>query len=161
MKHILLAVFAFLTIALSAQEKQKIYVWDFVSENISDPDFVILVTDDFETILQSAKKYNVLERREFAKVLAQNQNEKAVQSLNDLQSGTKVQLASMKAELVVFGKLTKTATGKYKLSVKFQNISTTEIENAGADYFIISDFEDDSKRLELFRSFVSRLENGN
>lgn len=161
MKQILLSVFVFFAITLSAQEKQKIYVWDFASENIPDSDFVILITDDFETILQNVKKYNVLERREFAKVLAQNQNEKSVQSLNDLPSGTKVQLASMKAELVVFGKLSKTSSGKFKLSVKFQNISTTEIENAGADYFIISDFEDDSKRLELFRSFVSRLENGN
>ena len=137
-----------------SEDKQKIYVWNFVSENIPNQNLAKQITDEFEIKLISTGKYIVLQRRDYAKLFEQNQNEKAIQDLKDLSTGTKQQLTAEKAEIVVLGKLSASSSGNYQFTVLFQNISTSQIEKANTNYYSPSDFNIDPKRIEIISNFV-------
>lgn len=154
---LLLLLCFFLAISAKTQEKQKVYVWDFTSENIPNTALAKQITDEFEEQLIASKTYTVLDRRNYANFIKHNQNEKDIQDANDIPAGAKQQLLTNKADLVIFGNLIASTSGKYKLSIKLQNLTTSEIVQKPADYYPPSDFNDDYKRKALIEFFVCRL----
>lgn len=108
--------------------KERIYVWDFVDDKGQQTSLTARMTLEFEVALTQAKCYQVLERRQFDKLLAHIKNEKAIADLNDISKRTQDEVKKItNAQIVVFGKVDDDiASGEYKISVTFQNFDSSK-----------------------------------
>jgi curli biogenesis system outer membrane secretion channel CsgG len=66
---------------------------------------------EFEEKLVKSGCYAVLERRDFAAIAAQEQNNKSIESVSQMTPKIRQELELIKAQMVIFGKLSHGAAG--------------------------------------------------
>jgi len=54
---------------------KKVYVWEFQSENINNPELMDRMSGEFEVAVQATGKYNLIQRRNMARLLSRRSNE--------------------------------------------------------------------------------------
>ncbi|MGH9822005.1 MAG: CsgG/HfaB family protein [Blastocatellia bacterium] len=112
--------------AQGAQE--RVYIWDFTDRDGKQTDLTTRLTAEFEEALSKAKCYQVLERRQFDRLLAHIKNEKAIIDLNDISKASRVEVRTItNAQIVVFGRVDDDLdSGQVKISVSLQRFDSTK-----------------------------------
>jgi hypothetical protein len=108
--------------------KERVYIWDFVDNKGQQADLTAWFTSEFEEALSHANCYQVLERRQFDRLLANIKNEKAIADLNDLSKESQSEIKKItNAQIVVFGKVDDDIeSGQIKISVSFQHFDSSK-----------------------------------
>lgn len=111
------------TIAGSA-DSIRCYVWDFAMRNGTKNELTRQLTIEFEEKLTRKQFCTVLERRDYARLIAQKDNEKAVLRLEGISTATVDTLKANDANTVVFGEVYDDInSGAYKVTVTFQSFA--------------------------------------
>ena len=116
-KRASLAVAVFMTIAVvstaapqgtqrgSPSTRPRVYVAPFSANRPLDRQLLASVTNEFETALISSGCFDVLERRDLDRLLAQIRNERDLTTIRDLGVEATGQLRGRGATTVVFGEV--------------------------------------------------------
>ncbi|HXU39715.1 MAG TPA: CsgG/HfaB family protein [Blastocatellia bacterium] len=108
--------------------KERVYVWDFVDTHGQQTSLTGRMTLEFEEALTQARCYQIVERRQFDRVLAHIKNEKAIADLNDISKASQGEVRRItNAQIVVFGKVDDDiASGEFKITVTFQRFDSSK-----------------------------------
>ena len=105
----------------------RCYVWDFAMRNGTRNELTRQLTVEFEEKLAQKKFCTVLERRNYARLIAQKDNEKAVLRLEGVSQATVDTLKAYDANTVVFGEVYDDInSGSYKVTATFQRFDNTK-----------------------------------
>ena len=125
---------SFLSVCLStcpsvagSLDSVRCYVWDFATRNGTRNEVTRQLTVEFEEKLTQKNFCRVLERRNYARLIAQKDNEKAVLRLEGISKATVDTLKANDANTVVFGEVYDDInSGSFKVSITFQNFDNTK-----------------------------------
>lgn len=117
---------------LSSQEiTGNIYVWEFTTRDGVRNDITQSLTEEFEEAMIQSECCNVLQRRHYARLLDQKQNETAIRGLNDMPQDKASALKSLDGNTVVFGEVyDDTNSGQVKFSVNFESFNGKILKKA-------------------------------
>lgn len=157
MKTILIAVLSlFLANAVYSQEN-KIYVWDFADRNGQRSDLTTSLTDEFEEALQFTECCKILQRRDYARLFSQRENEVGIIGIQNIPTEQKDRLKDLRAESVVFGEVfDDTNSGQFKISVSVEDFSG-EILRSASVYMAKYNINNPQKRIEAVKELVDKL----
>jgi len=119
-------------IATTAQaqtlDKLIIYVWDFGTRNGEKNELTANLTNEFEEVLIQSKRCVVLERRNYDRLLAQKDNERAILKIEGISPTTLNNLKAHQANTVVFGEVyDDVESGQIKVTVVFQKFDGVKL----------------------------------
>jgi hypothetical protein len=125
---------SFLSVCLStcplvagSLDSVRCYVWDFATRNGTRNEVTRQLTVEFEEKLTQKNFCRVLERRNYARLIAQKDNEKAVLRLEGISKATVDTLKANDANTVVFGEVYDDInSGSFKVSITLQNFDNTK-----------------------------------
>lgn len=124
---ITIAIFSFAgTIYAQKDICKNIYVWDFTDENSQKNKLTTSITQEVENALTETS-CTVLQRRNYANLVEQVENEHAIQSIEEVSNQLNRELQSIKAETVIFGQVKMDFTSNIMLSISFESLLTKEI----------------------------------
>ena len=150
-----LSLLTFLITSHAQKEVCKnIYVWDFTDENGKKNNHTILITQEVENALTETS-CRVLQRRNYAKLSEQIENEDAIQSIEGMPSTINQELQSIKAETVLFGEVKMDFSSNIMLSVSFQNLLTKEILKSEFIFLAGEDAHNIQKRQKKIKDFIA------
>ena len=105
----------------------RCYVWDFAVRNGGKSELTRQLTVEFEEKLTQKKLCKVLERRNYARLIAQKDNEKAVLRLEGISTTSLDTLKANNANAVVFGEVyDDIQSGEYKITVTLENFDNSK-----------------------------------
>lgn len=138
-------------------QSNSIYIWDFSDRNGETSDLSISLTDEFEQALHSTDCCQILQRRNYARLFSQRENEKAISGLRSLPTDFQNRLIDLKAEMVAFGELfDDTNSGQFKISVSIENFEG-EILKSASTYMAKYDIHNPKKREKSLLEIIDRL----
>ncbi|PHN06001.1 hypothetical protein CRP01_13610 [Flavilitoribacter nigricans DSM 23189 = NBRC 102662] len=141
--------------AFSQKEVCKdIYVWDFTDENGQKTQHTKMLTQEVEDAL-TATSCRVLQRRNYASLSEQIDNENAIQTIEGMSGTISNELQSIKAETVLFGKVQMDFSGNIMLAVSFQSLLTKEILKSESVMLAGEDAHNIGKRKQKIAAFIS------
>lgn len=82
-----------------------IYVWDFSTREGRTTDITTNLTKEFEEALIQCRRFQILERRRYDRLLAQKDNEKAILKMEGISLSTLNNLKTIQANAVIFGEV--------------------------------------------------------
>jgi hypothetical protein len=128
------------------------YVWEFTTNEGERNQTTRLLSNDVEDILSQYPDCKVLQRSRYAKLLEQINNEKEIQSLNNVSTQIKNELRTIQARKVIFGSVNRDFQGNVSLRLSFENLETSQIKSntiflINEDYY---NFEIRKKKLAVF-----------
>lgn len=133
---------------------KNIYVWDFTNENGQKTQHTKMLTQEVEDALTQTS-CRVLQRRNYASLSEQIDNENAIQTIEGMSNTISNELQSIKAETVLFGKVQMDFSGNIMLAVSFQNLLTKEILKSESVMLAGEDAHNISKRKQKIVAFIS------
>lgn len=101
----------------------------------------------------------MLQRRNYASLLSQVENEAAIQSVNSMSEPTSRGLKTIEAETVLFGSVDKDFSGSIRLQVSFQALNNQQILLQNSIFLSAEDAQDMFKRKEKVRQFIKACVN--
>jgi len=113
----------------SRASKMTVYVWDFARRDRGKDADTDKFTREFEAALVSGGKghYEVLERRELGSLVAQRDNEEAINDILKIPPEARHALQAKQAQIVIFGEVfDDVESGHIKVTVTFQMFSGTK-----------------------------------
>ena len=128
-RRILLLVFLLMPcVSLAGSlDSVRCYVWDFAMRDGKRTNLAGQLTVEFEEKLARKKICTVLERRNYARLIAHKDNEKSILRLEGVSKATVDMLKANDANTVVFGEVyDDVVSGSYKITVTFQDFSGTK-----------------------------------
>jgi len=141
-----------------SNNEDGIYVWEFATKGGARDAITSSFTEEFEEALIQSQCCVVLQRRVFARLFDQKQNEKAVLGLSGVPAAKLEDLKSLEAKTVVFGEVYDDAnSGQVKFSVNFESFDGNIIKKASIHvpkYAI----NDPSKREEAVEQLMNKLD---
>lgn len=154
---VLIAVLTFspalLTVSVRAatstwlQDNISLYVWEFKTRTGEINNDTKTITREFEEAIIRNDCFKVLERRRYAQLFSQRENEKNITSLNSLPASTIDTLRSIQANAVVFGEVFyNNDNGYVTISVSIESFSSQLI--AGESVSILRKYLYDPDSLE-------------
>jgi hypothetical protein len=109
------------------RDSLRCYVWDFAMRNGMRTELTRQLTVEFEEKLTQKKFCKVLERRNYARLVAQKDNEKAILRLDGISRATVDTLKAYDANTVVFGEVyDDISSGSYKVTLTFQHFDNSK-----------------------------------
>jgi hypothetical protein len=127
---ILLLIFIEFTAYTQTLENLIVYVWDFSTLDGKKNKLTINLTNEFEEALIQSKQHLVLERRDYAGLISQKDNEKAILNIEGVTPTTVNNLKAHQANAVIFGKVyDDVESGQIKVTVivqKFDGLKLTQ-----------------------------------
>lgn len=103
---------------------QNLVVWDFATRDGKKTEFTASLTDEFEEALSESRAYVVLERRNFDRLQAVIENEKALQSVSQITPAVSREFKQMGVSVVVFGEVfDDVMSGEISIAVTFQDFT--------------------------------------
>ena len=152
---LILSVFCLSNLVYAQKDVCKnIYVWDFTDENSKKTNLTELITQEIESALTETA-CTVLQRRNYAQLAEQVENENAVQSIEGMSSTINEELQSIKAETVLFGQAKADFAGNIMLSVSFQSLLTKEILKSEYIFLTGEYAHNMKKRKEKIEAFIA------
>lgn len=152
---LILSVFCLSSLVYAQKDVCKnIYVWDFTDENSKKNNLTGLITQEIESALTETA-CTVLQRRNYAQLAEQVENENAVQSIEGMSSTINEELQSIKAETVLFGQAKADFAGNIMLSVSFQSLLTKEILKSEYIFLTGEYAHNMKKRKEKIKVFIA------
>lgn len=134
------------------------YVWAFSMRNGEKNDITTSITEDFETALISTNCCSVLQRRSYARLIEQQQNELKISSYQELPLSRKNALKSNSANSVIFGEIfDDVASGTVKISVSLESLGSGIILKKGDVFMARYELNDPFKRQEKMKVLVGKL----
>jgi hypothetical protein len=134
-----------------------VYVWDFSDRNGKEDDLTASLTEEFEEALIKSDCCKVLQRRVYARIFQQRENEKAILSLSNLAPSTVKDLEAVEAQTVVFGQVyDDTSSGQFKISVSFEKFSGL-IDKTASVYMAKFDISNPKKREAAIKELIDEL----
>lgn len=135
----------------------SIYVWNFSDRNGSMNSLTNSLTDEFEEALLQTDCCEILQRRTYARLFQQRENERAISGYGNLSSDSKSRLKDIQANTVVFGEVyDDTNSGQVKVAVSFENFNGT-IDKQASVYMAKYDINNPSKREEAVAELIDKL----
>ncbi len=105
----------------------RCYVWDFAMRDGTRNNLTRQLTIEFEEKLTRKKICTVLERRNYARLIAHRDNERGILRLEGISKATVDTLKAYDANTVVFGEVYDDInSGSYKITIAFQNFDNTK-----------------------------------
>lgn len=105
----------------------RCYVWDFTMRDGTRNNLTRQLTVEFEEKLTQKKICKVLERRNYARLVAHKDNEKSILRLEGVSKATVDMLKANDANTVVFGEVyDDISSGFYKVTVTLQSFDNTK-----------------------------------
>jgi hypothetical protein len=155
---LLLLLFCSLSGFSQEEGSKTIYVWDFSDRSGKEDDLTASLTEEFEEALIKSDCCKVLQRRTYARLFDQRENEKAIISLTNLSSATVETLEAIEANTVAFGQVhDDTRSGQFKISISFENF-TGEMEKSASVYMAKYDINNPKKREIAISELIDELE---
>ena len=134
----------------------RCYVWDFALRSGQRNELTRQITGEFEEKLTQKKICKVLERRNYARLISNKDNERAVLRLEGISSVTRDTLKANSANAVVFGEVYfDTADGSYKVTATLENFDGTK--NVWSTKIRKSVIDDASTREKAMGDLVDRI----
>ncbi len=123
-----------LVLALAAQisfggslDSVRCYVWDFAMRDGTRNKLTRQLTIEFEEKLTRKKICTVLERRNYARLIAHRDNERGILRLEGISKASLDTLKAYDANTVVFGEVYDDInSGSYKITITFQSFDNTK-----------------------------------
>lgn len=110
-----------------SMDSVRCYVWDFAMRDGARNNLTRQLTVEFEEKLTRKKICIVLERRNFARLIAHKENERGILSLEGISKPAMDTLKVYNANTVVFGEVyDDISSGSFKITVTFQNFNDTK-----------------------------------
>jgi len=157
MKHLFLIIFTILSIStlLTAQSDicQSLYIWEFADEKKQRTPITKMLTNEVEDALTSTACV-ILQRRNYARLSEQVDNEAAIQSLESISSPISNQLELAKAKVVLFGQVSQDFSGNLFLRVSFDNLENKQILLSSSMTLVSEEAYNLSKRREKIKLFI-------
>ena len=160
---LVVAIFFFLTVNTTERAKAdsltgtSYYVWDFSSPNNGLKSTLACFTGDFEEALINSRQGTALERRSYAKLFNQIENEKQIQGLDSIPSPALKDLKALEADFVVFGEVIDDKEGgKIKITVSFQRFNS-EIFKKNSVYLDRGKRFDPESRKNIMEELVNNI----
>lgn len=101
---------------------KSVYVWDFATRDSKTNTLTTSFTEEFEEALIKSRQCRVLERRNYARLFAQKENENGILNLEQISKSKIENLKFLQAEVVIFGEIfDDTDGGHLKISVSVQD----------------------------------------
>ena len=98
-----------------------VYVWDFATREHKKNELTINLTKEFEEALIQSGCFLVLERRDYDRLIAQKDNEKAILGIENISTTTLESLKSHQASAMLFGEVyDDIESGEIKVTITFQ-----------------------------------------
>ncbi len=120
-KYSLILFFISLMFGHLAAQETTVYVWEFFTRDNKNNDLTKAFTEDFESALVDAKCYTVLNRRNYASLVAQQDMEKEIRSVDDVSEETKSEFRTKAARQFIFGEIfDDVESGEIRITVTFQ-----------------------------------------
>ena len=160
MKIIACTILLSLIFALQAKgqdSKVKLYVWRFTTDKANLDGLAGKFTEEFEETLVKSRCFLVLERRDYAALLRRSENEKMIGSLPELSSQSQTELRTVRAQIVVFGKVVHDVeSGEYKVTISFQRFDSTKslVDSIRIKQGVINDAE---SREQAMKALVNKI----
>lgn len=153
---VLLLCFLLISSSVFSQKEicKNIYVWDFTNENNQKNQHTKMLMQEVEDALTNTS-CRVLQRRNYASLSEQIDNENAIQTIEGMSSTISNELQSIKAETVLFGKVQMDFSGNIMLNVSFQNLLTKEILKSESLMLAGEEAHNMGKRRQKIASFIS------
>lgn len=158
-KFLMLTFFITLSASIFGQgdSSDAVYVWDFSDRNGREDDLTTSLTEEFEEALLKSDCCKVLQRRVYARIFQQRENEKAILSLSNLSPSTVKDLEAVEAQMVVFGQVhDDTRSGQFKISVSFEKFSGL-IDKTASVYMAKFDVNNPKKREAAILELIDEL----
>jgi hypothetical protein len=134
-----------------------VYVWDFSDRDGKEDDLTRSLTEEFEEALIKTDCCTVLQRRTYARIFQQRENEKSILSLSNLSRSTVQDLEAKEANTVVLGQVhDDTKSGQLKISVSFEKFSGL-IEKTASVYMAKYDVNNPKKRVAAISELIDEL----
>jgi len=103
---------------------QNLVVWDFATRDGKKTELAASLTHEFEEALSESRAYVVLERRNFDRLQAVIENEKALQSISQITPAVSREVKQMGVSVVVFGEVfDDVRSGEISVAVTFQDFT--------------------------------------
>lgn len=133
---------------------RNLYVWPFTDAAGQKTLESKMLTDEVEEVLTQISGCLVLQRRNFASLTAQVENERAIQSLENLPVSIDEGLNTIRAETVLFGTVNQDFTGNISLQVSFQSLNSKRILLQNSIFLMGQEAQNVYNRREKIRQFI-------
>lgn len=145
--------------SLNAQSSRchNIYVWEFTDQDDQKNSFTKDLTNAVEEALVNLSECTVLQRRKFASLQAQVQNETNIQSVRDIKTLLANNLTTNGAELVLFGTVNIISRKEYELQLRIESLRSTKIIRMKSIDIQITDLVDNTLKKALVEEVVRSL----
>ena len=108
-----------------------VYVWEFANRDGSVDETTESITSEFEEALIQAQCCTILQRRNYARLFEQRQNEKAIMKLDNVPEATVNGLKTLEANAIAFGEVYKDIQGgQVVISINFETFESTILAKA-------------------------------
>lgn len=158
-KYLLLSAALFIGFQVSAFGQRQdicrnLYVWPFTDAAGQKTLESKMLTNEVEEVLTQISGCLVLQRRNFASLTAQVENERAIQSLENLPVSIDEGLNTIRAETVLFGTVNQDFTGNISLQVSFQSLNSKRILLQNSIFLMGQEAQNVYNRREKIRQFI-------
>ena len=150
----LLTCLSFLKITHAANDIcQDLYVWEFADENNKRNNISKMITNEVEDAL-TATACKILQRRNYARLAEQVNSEKAIQSLENVNSKLNSQLKLINARVVLFGQVSQDFSGNLFVRVSFESLQSKQILLSSSVTLAGEEAHNIAKRKQKIQSFI-------
>lgn len=136
---------------------QKIYIWDFKTDENEINDITKTITNEVEEIFSQINSCKILQRRKNARLEKQKQNEIEVLNVEGMSSGLKSQLRTIEAEKVLFGEVELDFSFNCIVRISLESLSTKEILKALKINIKAKEMIDPKDRYSILESEIRRF----
>ena len=133
---------------------KNVYVWDFTDEKSQKNNHTVQITQEVENALVETN-CTVLQRRNYAKLASQVENENAIRSLEGVSNYVNQELRAIQAETVVFGQVQMDFSGNILLKVTFESLITKEILKSEFVTLTGEEAHNLAKRQQKIKAFIA------
>ncbi len=136
-------------------QNEGIYVWEFTNRDGSRNEYTRSLTEDFEEkLIQSRCCKNILQRRHYARLFDQKEQEKSILSIENIPPTLFDRLKALDAKEVVFGEVfEESSSGQIKITVTVESFNSKILDKASIylpKYMLVDPFSRREKISELF-----------
>lgn len=135
---------------VQTQNNFVIYVWNFSTRDSEQDELTTNLTQEFEEALIQSKRFQVLERRKYDRLLAQKDNEKAILNIEGISSTALKNLKANQANAVVFGEMhDDIQSGQIKVTVTIQTFDGKKLDMQSIRFTRGKRFNPESRELAM------------
>lgn len=152
-----ITIFLLLSTQILSQSKlcQNVYVWNFIDADNKTSEITKMLTDEVEDILSQAKDCSLLQRRYYADLQKQIENEFRILNIEGISSNLRQELKTIQAERVLFGEV-KELNINVNLRLRLEHLSTKQIKTTSI-FIEAKEIADSEMRTQILKKVIYEL----